>query len=82
MRLVAHAPQPVSEGGRPGEFLEIQYGAQRLIILYVTNLIQVKAAFVLHQDECLDKFRRLIPAITFRRGKVMINAFGEAQGVH
>jgi len=39
LRLASYSPQPVAERGRLGEFFEIQYGTQRLIILNVANLI-------------------------------------------
>ena len=82
MWLRAHSPQPIARRGRLGKFLESQHPAQCLIILKVATIIQMKAAFMLHQDEGLDEFRGSVPTITFRLGKVLINTFSETQGVH
>ncbi len=85
LRLASHSPEPISRRGRLGKFLEIQHSAQCCIILKVANRIQVKTAFVLHQDEGLDELRgrnsegqwpRLL-----RLGEVLVDSLRQAQGV-
>ncbi len=51
----------------------------RLIVLKMANIVQMKAAFVLHQDKCFQDFRGLKTTITFRLRKVPVNAFSETQ---
>ena len=51
-------------------------------IANVANIVQMKTAFMLHQDQCLDELGGLIPPVAFRLGKMLINAFGEVQRVH
>ena len=54
--LTPHSSEPVTECRRLGESVEIQHATQRLITLKMTNIIQMKASFVLHQNECLEEF--------------------------
>ncbi len=54
--LTPHSSEPVTECRRLGESVEIQHAIQRLITLKMTNIIQMKASFVLHQNECLEEF--------------------------
>ena len=55
--LLAHSSQPVSERCRLGNVREIQHGSPGLIVLEVPTVIQVNAAFVLHQEEGFDERR-------------------------
>ena len=57
--MASNPPEPTSKRGRLGKFIHIQHSTQCLIILKVANLIQVKTAFMLHQDKGLDEFRGL-----------------------
>ncbi len=85
LRLASHSPEPISNRGRLGKFLNVQYSTQCLIILKVVNLIEVKTAFVLHQDEGFDEFRGLnsegqCPRL-LRLGQVLVDSFRQVQGV-
>ena len=72
--FLAQSPKPTSKRGRLGKFLHIQHSIQCLIILNMANLIQVKTAFMLHQDEDFGEFRGTATTITFRPGEVFINS--------
>ncbi len=52
--LRAHTPQPITQRGRFRQPVEPQYPAQRLVILEVAHIIQMAAAFMLHQNQHLD----------------------------
>ena len=55
--MVAHSSQPVSERCRLWNVSEIQHGSPGLIVLEVPTVIQMNAAFVLHQEQGFDERR-------------------------
>jgi hypothetical protein len=45
--LTTHSPQPIAKRSRLRQLINIQHGTQRLIIMNVANIVQMKAAFML-----------------------------------
>ena len=74
--FLAQSPESTSKHSRLGKFIHIQHSTQCLIILNMANLIQVKTAFMLHQDKGLGEFRGLNsegqqPRLLFGLGKCL-----------
>ena len=82
LRLGTHSPQPIAKGGGLGELVYPEYSTQGVILLNMADIIQAKAAFMLHQHQRLDEHRGLIAPVTAGCWNVVINALIEVQGVY
>ena len=57
LRLGTHSPQPIAKGGGLGELVYPEYSTQGVILLNMADIIQAKAAFMLHQQFPLRSYR-------------------------
>ena len=82
LRVIPHSAQPISPGCRFGNVIKTQYGAQCIVVMEMPNIVQMKAAFVMHPHKSFNEGRGWKAAIASRWREVFINTFGQLQRVH
>ena len=76
--IAAHSAQPVTQCGGPGDVLEARQGAQCLVLVKTADMVQAKAAVVVHEHQGGKVPGRRQSPVTARCREVPVDTLGTA----